>query len=237
MPPARPSKVALFRMLWSDLKQIESGTGLDAASADMSNRKMFRTEQYVGIDRERDLLEEGIARYPDTIGIVADLASVRLPRDSASVCVSTNTMSHLDEKMRTRTTKALAESVAPDGVLIIHYPIERDLDAHLIALRDQFEVVNVHYFRNLISLAYERFFERDGWLGTQPKSRALRGIRLLLSHAERLTSRVRVINDQAYVWCSKKRGGAQTQPFDLSGFKKLRGNLYQAPADWPQQSE
>jgi hypothetical protein len=231
VPPARPSKIALFRMLWSDLNQIRSGTGLDAASADMSNCTMFRTEQYVGVDRDRELLEKGLARHPDTIGIIADLTSVQLPPDSSSVCVSTNTMSHLDEGMRTRTTKALAEAVAPSGVPIIHYPIESDLDAHLAALRERFEVVDVHYFRNPISLAYERFFERDGWLGTQPKSRTLRGIRLLLSHGERLTSRVRAINDQAYVRCSGKRGGTQTQPFDLSGFKKLGEHLYQAPAD------
>lgn len=226
MPPARPSKAALFRILWRDLHQVRAGTGIDAASADMSNRTMFHTEQYVGVDMDRDLLEEGIARHPGSVGIIADLTSVRLPANSASVCVSTNTMSQLDERARAQTTTTLAASVAPTGMLIIHYPTENDLDTHLATLRQIFKVVHVSYFRNPISLAYERFFERDGWLGTQPKSRILRGVRLLLSHAERLTSRFRAINDQAYVRCTDKRGGGQHQPFDLSWFKKVSEDLY-----------
>lgn len=110
-------------------------------------------------------------------------------------------------------------------------PIERDLESHLAALREVFNGVDVRYFRNPISHTDERFFERDGWLGTQPKSRILRGIRLLTSHAERLTSRVRAINDQAYFRCCEKLGSVQSQPFDLSGFTKVGDNLYAAPVD------
>jgi len=46
----RPSKSFLFDVLEKELKTITCGIGLDAASAHFKNRRMFKTDQYYGLD-------------------------------------------------------------------------------------------------------------------------------------------------------------------------------------------
>src|SRR3989338_6413178 len=94
---ARPSKNFFFRRLARELMQERGDIGIDAASASMKNRFMFKTKRYIGIDRDEQALKAGLQKHGEnTLGIVADLTRLSpLSSGSVSLIVSTNTLDHL----------------------------------------------------------------------------------------------------------------------------------------------
>ena len=62
----RPSKSFLFDRLEKELGKTKTGVGLDAGSATFKNRPMFKTGTYIGLDIDKQRVETGLKRYPDS---------------------------------------------------------------------------------------------------------------------------------------------------------------------------
>jgi hypothetical protein len=156
----RASKVIMFSQLEADLAQFGGAVGVDAASATFKSMPMFRTERYYGIDGDLSALELGRHQHPEATGLLADLTALDLPEASVDVCVSTNTIYQLAPEDRAQTVDRLARMIAPTGALIVQ--IERD-DTFLgivSVLRQRFERVDIMYFGNPLTVAYEAWLVR-----------------------------------------------------------------------------
>jgi SAM-dependent methyltransferase len=227
MPPARPSKRVLFALLEGDLAAITGGTGVDAASANMKNRPLFRTDRYVGVDLSTAELEAGLSLHPGATGIVADLSAQELPSGFARVCVSTNTFYYLSPAGRLHASQTLTRALEPGGTLLIHAP-RADGYQHLLTwLQGAFERVDVVRTRNVLSIAYERLMERGGRFDEHPRSLALRTLARGLALLERLACRLPLGQRDVYLRCTGKRGGG-TRPLELNALERVGERLYRA---------
>lgn len=205
MSPARPSKTALFRMLAQDLAEISGDLGIDAACGTMKNSRLFKTKRYLGIDISQAELDIGLASHPDATGMVGDLARVDLPKQAASVVVSTNTMFYLTPDDRKLAILNLYESLTPEGTMLLHFPLGSDWNEIEQLLRERFENVSVFYVRNLFSQLFESVMEDDeGALDRPFGSKAMRAVSRGLSIVERSTThlKTRLVNNGVYVRAS-----------------------------------
>ncbi len=228
MPPARPSKRFLFALLERDLAVITGGTGVDAASASMKNRPLFQTDRYVGVDISPTELEAGLAHHPDATGIVANLETQGLPEGFARVCVSTNTLAHLEPASRLRAARVLTEALEPGGSLLLHTPTGPHLAALAAFLRTAFDRVETVRLRTLTSVLYERKMERAGRFDEHPRSLPLRALARGLALVERLTTRLPWGQREVYLRCTGKRGG-EARPLDLNALERVSERLHRVP--------
>ena len=53
----RPSKSFLFKTLENELKNYNTKTGIDIACGDAKNSHYFKTENYIGIDKNNELIQ------------------------------------------------------------------------------------------------------------------------------------------------------------------------------------
>ena len=228
----RPSKCFLYDLLESELAGLCGEVGLDAASADFKNRRMFHTRRYYGVDQDLALLRAGLLKYQDqnTFGLLADMARLEaLPDCSVDAVVSTKTLYQIDREDRMRAIAHLCRICRPDGELICELRLDGDFDESLKIIRSYFENVKVIYYRNLVSRFYESVFERDGDLGSHPIA-GLRPFRLfswLLSRLEFLSMRSRGLNRNAVVIGKNKKGAIGAQKFDLSRLARKEERLYE----------
>ncbi|MBI5655051.1 class I SAM-dependent methyltransferase [Candidatus Uhrbacteria bacterium] len=225
----RPSKCFLYGFLDRKLSTVASGAGLDAASASFKNRPMFRTERYYGLDLNPNLLTAGLAKFPDqnTFGIHCDLSRLeRLPSGSASAIASTNTLYCLSPEDLVLAISHLCRLTAPDGLLICEMP-RADLADNLRIFKTNFRKVEITYFKNIFSRAYERIFERNGFLGSHPiaGTRPFRLLAWLISRLEFLTCKIPWLNKHILIVCTDKIDRA-SNPFGLTGIPQPTERLY-----------
>lgn len=215
MTPIRPSKIFLFDLLEKELAGLRGAVGIDAASANFKNRGLFKTDKYYGVDIDLAALHQGVAKFADgaTFGIHADLRDLRkLPESAAAAVVSTNTLHQLTGFDRTKAVAELTRLVAPSGTLILEMPIDDMLAQIDKDLKTAFAQVRTLYYKNPISRAYEKFWERGGDLGSHPVAgrRPFRALAWLLSRLEYLTWFWRAGNRYAIIRCRRKITGTAT---------------------------
>ncbi len=229
---ARPSKNFFFPLLQKNLAEINGRIGIDAASAGMKNRHMFRTKIYLGIDINEDLLKTGLAKCDseETLGLLADIAKLdSLPANFAAAVVSTNTLYCLPKEKVPETVKSLARLVEPNGLLLYQLTVgaNQDFENTVSALKKQFKKVKILYYKNPLSNFYEKFFERDGNLGSHPLagSKPFLILSYLLSRLEYLTCKTPSLNKEVCVIC-KNKTGAVTESLVFSKLQKIGDRLY-----------
>lgn len=225
----RPSKCFQYEFLDRKLSTATSGAGLDAASANFKNRPMFRTERYYGLDLDKNLLVAGLAKYPDqkTFGIHCDLSRLEhLPNGSASAVASTNTLYCLSSEDLVLAISHLCRITAPDGLLICELP-RANLADNLHNFKTSFRKVEITYFKNVFSRAYEKIFERNGYLGSHPiaGSKPFRLLAWLISRIEFLTCKIPWLNKHILIVCTDKIDRT-VNPFDLSNIPQSADRLY-----------
>src|SRR3989344_1329674 len=168
----RPSKSFLFDVLEKRLSLLDGEVGLDAASADFKNRRMFKTKKYFGLDINLVSLKEGLAKYQTdevTFGLCGNLVNLAaLPVDSVDVIVSTNTLYRLSADQRMVAINNLIKLTAPNGYFFCELSIDPSLAQIIGLFKSNFKNVRIIYYKNIFSLAYEKIFEKDGYLGSHP---------------------------------------------------------------------
>ena len=232
----RPSKSFLFDFLEGKLKKFNQGIGLDAASADFKNRKFFKTEKYFGLDIDLEALKSGIAKYNDdkTFGLYADLTRFEgLPENSVDVLVSTNTLYSLPVESRIKVIDNLSHLTTPDGYLFCHLCLDHDFQKCLDVIKQNFNKVEIIYFRNIFSRAYEKIFEKDGYLGSHPIAgrKLFRLLAWLISRLEYLTKKFIWLNSEVVIIGHKKPAPNQKNIFDLSEASIISPKLHDLMID------
>lgn len=199
----RPSKSFLFDLLEKKLKKINHGIGLDAGSASMKNRRMFKTNVYYGLDINLPALQSGLKnKTENTFGILGDLTDLGLlPDNSFDVIVSTNTLYALPPEKRGAAIKRLCALTAPDGKLFCELNVDKDLSKSINIVKENFKTVKIIYYGNVISRAYEFVFEKNGYLGTHAVAgtRPFRLFAWLISRLEYLTCIFVLLNSHAFI--------------------------------------
>lgn len=226
----RPSKTIQFDILEKELGTLKGETGIDAAAESMKNRKMFNTKNYFGIDINLPLLKKGVETHDpaNTFGILADLAKLdKLPEGSADVIVSTNTLYILKGENRKAAIAHLCRLTAPHGTLICDSAIGKDLDGILTVANKNFRNVKIIYFDNIFSRAYEKIFEKDGYLGSHPVagSKPFLLLSWLISRLEYITRFFKGLNNYSVIICKEKHSKNQ-QPFTVAALPLIDKNIY-----------
>ncbi len=226
----RPSKSFLFDLLEKRLRRYKAGIGIDAASASFKNRRMFKTEKYLGLDIELSLLQKGLSEHksPDTLGILADIAKLdSLPSGIANVVVSTNTLYHLQPQLRLQAVEHLCWVTSPEGIFLCDFPIDDNFDQSLKIFKKYFDKVEVIYYRNLFDQFYEKIFEQDGFLGTHSiaGTKPFRLFAWFLSRLNFLTGRLKFLNSGAIIICEEKKD-RQRSLFDINKIPQIDDRLF-----------
>ncbi len=88
----RPAKL-LLRLWMKDIYRLSSGyeIGLDVACNDMRGASHFRTDRYVGVDLNPDVISSGLLKHPEAEGFVWDIGRLRESgiRGDFVVCLQT----------------------------------------------------------------------------------------------------------------------------------------------------
>ena len=73
----RPSKLIFNKEISKFLSINKYNSVLDVASADFKNINLFKSNNYTGIDIDKDLIFEGLRKYPNAKGISGDIMEIQ----------------------------------------------------------------------------------------------------------------------------------------------------------------
>ena len=132
-----PSARFGWQQLARDLAPVGGELALDVACSTFTNRHLFHTRTYYGLDLFPAQLQAGLDRYADdnSIGVVADIGRPLPFKACADVCVSTYTLLYVPPVQRLTVTQQLVDSVRRGGCLILQCPNVSGADAILSGLR------------------------------------------------------------------------------------------------------
>lgn len=226
----RPSKTFQFDLLEKELKKITGPVGIDAAAQNMKNRRLFKTEKYFGIDINLPFLKKGVEMRDatTTFGILADLAKLdKLPEGSADVIVSTNTLYILKGESRKAAITHLCRLTAPQGTLICDSAIGEELDELISVVQKNFLDIKIIYFDSIFSRAYEKIFEKNGYLGSHPiaGTKAFLLLSWFISRLEFITRFFKGLNGYSLIIC-KEKISKNRHPFTVAGWPLIDKNIY-----------
>ncbi len=208
MSSNRPSKQALFQMLQNDLSSICGELGVDAACGTMKNAHLFKTRRYLGIDNSEEALARSSPLHGHVSSMWANLETVRLPYQEATVIVSTNTLFYVDRPLDAIAN--LHKGLQIGGTMLLHLSKDkkhwRNIKTHL---EGRFTFVDVQYVQNPLSRLYERWVPPTLSQEKAPTRHiSFRVIARLLALGERLTSHVSWLNNAVYVKASGNKYGS-----------------------------
>lgn len=232
----RPSKSFLFDYLDDLLKEECGDIGVDAAAERLRNRHMFRTKHYIGIDRDQHALERGLKSTlgDDVYALLGDLTDLtKIPEGSADVVLSSNTLYQIRPSLRGRAVKELARITAPQGVCIVELTKDEDFPAMLALLTERFKDVQIIYFKNPLSRAYERLaYDKKSKERLLFVTKPFRLLAWLISRCEYLTMKSPALNTHVVVIARGKMGGAKTI-LNVTSFEKRGERLYSILQEGP----
>jgi len=226
----RPSKTFLFDILEKKLKNCTGEIGIDAACETMKNQKMFKTKKYYGIDIVLELLKKGIAKhnFEDVYGILGDLSKLdKMPDGSADVVVSTNTLYILPANKRLVAIKHLSRITSPHGYFLCELNKDTNYQNELNTLKHYFSKMEIVYFGNSLSRAYEKIFEKKGWLGYHPiaSQKPFLLLSWIISRLEYLTCQFSGPNSNSLIVCSGKESKT-TNEFNIKTLPLIEEKIY-----------
>lgn len=222
----RPSKNFFFPILAKEIAKTTSGIGLDAGCADMKNRPMFKTNFYVGLDLDLALLEIGKGKYPEAFRLWRNLSvPIQCPSGSFDLVVCTNTLYlfapylHPKNGYTLSTRNAIINNLVDvtRETLILEMPRAEPIP---YALFQDFHSVKKIYYKNFLSLAYEKLFERNGNLGEHPIAglKPFRALSWLISRLEYLSCHIPALNQNVLIIA---RGRNQSLAINVKDVKNI----------------
>lgn len=119
-----PAKQVIYNQLRIDASSIASNkSGLvvvDAASGRFKHRYFFPNYSYVGVDINRDLIFDGIKKYPNDFGFHADISHNVIGISFADLIVSTHTIEYVkSEEDKLNFIKNLSSALRPGGAFVL----------------------------------------------------------------------------------------------------------------------
>jgi len=164
----------------------------------------------------------------NTFALYADLTKLSsLPENSFDAVVSTNTLDHLTTEDKFEAVENLSRITY--GKLLLELKFDQSFIPIIGLLKKYFNIVNTLYYKNFFSRAYEKIFEKDGFLGNHPIA-GLKFFRLLswlISRLEYLTCRQSSGNHAVFIVCQEKKDVLAKKSLDLSGLSLIQDKIYQ----------
>lgn len=203
-----PSKKFLYRKLQVFLKKFRGKIGIDLASENFKNSDFFWTKSYIGVDINKNLVEEGLKKKNriKKIGIIADLTKKNsIGINFADVAVTTNTLYQIKEN--TRRIKAVnnfIEFVKIKGGFFLQIE-KKHLDVDiLIKIKKNFSFFEIIFYNNIFTQYYLDLFK--GEVTKNNKAIFFDKIKVgyLFYILEILLKNFKFINSKVIILCYKK---------------------------------
>ena len=198
----RPTKTFLFMKVSENLKYIKKKVGIDFACGDGKNSIYFKTKKYIGIDKDKKILEVAKKRYPKHSFKKENIVNFNYKKYSSDVVLSTNTFEHINPKLRKKAFRNLINIVKKNGVFIIDSNRDYLLNFKMKELHKNFAVIKLVFFRNHINFMIENFYLKNNFLYFFFR---FSGIITLLTYMEYLTSKIKFFNKSVLIIAKYKR--------------------------------
>jgi SAM-dependent methyltransferase len=198
----RPTKTFLFIKVSENLKYIKKKVGIDFACGDGKNSIYFKTKKYIGIDKDKKILEVAKKRYPEHSFKKENIVNFNCKKYSSDVVLSTNTFEHINPKLRKKAFRNLINIVKKNGVFIIDSNRDYLLNFKMKELHKNFAVIKLIFFRNYINFMIENFYLKNNFLYFFFR---FSGIITLLTYMEYLTSKIKFFNKSVLIIAKYKR--------------------------------
>jgi len=198
----RPTKTFLFIKVSENLKYIKKKVGIDFACGDGKNSIYFKTKKYIGIDKDKKILEVAKKKYPEHSFKKENIVNFNCKKYSSDVVLSTNTFEHINPKLRKKAFRNLINIVKKNGVFIIDSNRDYLLNFKMKELHKNFAVIKLIFFRNYINFMIENFYLKNNFLYFFFR---FSGIITLLTYMEYLTSKIKFFNKSVLIIAKYKR--------------------------------
>ncbi|QLG48884.1 class I SAM-dependent methyltransferase [Natrinema halophilum] len=144
---------------------------VDISSSHFANAEYFCSDQYVGVDIDRDRLRQGKADFatdPNYTAIHADIHRPIFQKDSIGMIVSTHTFSHLAPDDRLPVLELFLDYLTPGGCLLLQLANDAPTAAIASRLQESFDTVQRTDYYNEFTRSYRRLHNGDdptmaGW--------------------------------------------------------------------------
>jgi hypothetical protein len=143
---SRPAKQLLYMWLARDMRQLSGEVGLDAGCGDMSNRRYFRTNRYIGVDADAARLQAALDHIVDgkVEGVVARIEDLNDDYQAdVVVCVQLAGAKFNDPTKMPLIVDRLIELTKSGGSLILTVTVKESADRVEQSLRNAFGLVTM----------------------------------------------------------------------------------------------
>jgi len=228
---SRPSKCFVYNRLDNLLRNRYDEVGVDAASANFKNCSKFKTTKYYGVDIDLSAVRQGVETGGENVfGIWADLSELdKLPSSSVGVVVSTFSLYHLVWSKRQLALVNLCRLVRSDGLLVVELLTDENLDDSIKIIEEQFNFIEIVYFKNYLSQWYERLIQNNisvtGDLYYFANTLPFRFLAWFLGFFEFFTYQKKGSNKHALIIAENKKNKINNN-FDLSQFPMIGKNIF-----------
>lgn len=162
-----PAKTYFWSQFYRDLEDhSDVDIAADIASSSFKNAAGFNSDEYVGVDIDRERLREGKSTVDtDTHSAVqADIRKVNFHPSSFDLITSTHTIHHLQSEERLPFVRTLIDYLSTGGDLFIQFQPGQFTDNIERLVRDVFDKVQIETYDNVVSRSFNSLRSRTNWL-------------------------------------------------------------------------
>jgi hypothetical protein len=202
----RPSKSFLFNTLKNELQNYNAKTGIDIACGDAKNSHFFKTQNYIGIDKNNKLIQSNKKKFNKKKFLSRNILSLKKDKKIlGDIVVSTNTLAHIKNNKRILAMKNIISLVKKNGNLICEINIvkKRMKEENDLFVKNFISVKKI-YYKNYFNFFLEKMLINKYLIFIYKILIALKIIKLL-ELLETATSRTAIMNHCLIYICKKKK--------------------------------
>lgn len=161
-----PARTFLHTRLIDDIRTYSDRFEIaaDISSSHFANAEYFRSDQYLGVDIDRDRLRKGKAEFEDSPTCTAIQADIRRPLfqdESVGMVVSTHTLSHLDPDEHLPVVDLFIQYLSPGGCLLLQLGEDTPSDEIEARLNESFDTVERTDYYNAFTRSFRKFHSSE----------------------------------------------------------------------------
>ena len=202
----RPSKSFLFETLKNELQNYKAKTGIDIACGDAKNSHFFKTQNYIGIDKNNKLIQSNKKKFNKKKFLSKNILNLKNDKKIlGDIVVSTNTLAHIKNNKRLIAMKNIISLVKKNGNLICEVNILKEkIKKEDNLFTKNFISVKKIYYKNYFNFFLERILINKYLIFVYKILIVLKVIKLL-ELLETITSKIHIINHCIIYICKTKK--------------------------------
>jgi hypothetical protein len=202
----RPSKSFLFNTLKNELQNYKAKTGIDIACGDAKNSHFFKTQNYIGIDKNNKLIQSNKKKFNKKKFLSRNILNLKKDKKIlGDIVVSTNTLAHIKNNKRILAMKNIISLVKKNGNLICEINIvkKRMKEENDLFVKNFISVKKI-YYKNYFNFFLEKMLINKYLIFIYNILIVLKFIKLL-ELLETTTSRTAIMNHCLIYICKTKK--------------------------------